>query len=96
MEPVFRLLSNDSISTAGDRPEEADDSSDDELLDAYSKALATSVCAASSQGEQAMPGFFFAGGDRSHAEMTEDQRERRMEEQRELMDKAMERWLTGD
>ena len=43
MEPVFRLLFNDSISTAGDRPEEADDSSDDELLDAYSKAVVSAV-----------------------------------------------------
>jgi S1-C subfamily serine protease len=43
MEPVFRLLSNDSIRTAGDRPEETDYLSDDELLDAYSKAVVSTV-----------------------------------------------------
>jgi len=43
MEPVFRLLSNDSISIAGDRPGEATHLSDDELLDAYSKAVVSTV-----------------------------------------------------
>jgi len=59
-------------------------------------ALATAVCAASSEGEKPMPGVFFAGGDRPREGMTEEERARRIERRREIKDKRMERWLRGD
>ncbi len=43
MEPMFRLLSNDSIGATGVRREEVTYPSDDELLDAYSKAVVGAV-----------------------------------------------------